>query len=115
METIFNHAKEKFIRIHGAAKYDKHYKAAQNSSLLSKLCGKSVQLRSVPTTGDFLATAGMMRSLIFNFDPAVTAITALIMLKMWNNDVNSQFQLCDNYYLREIALGILSSSKFFQY
>ena len=50
----------------------------------------------------------MMPSIYLTFDNTKSTMAALIMLKIWNEQVNSIYNLCSEYQIEMMAQSIVS-------
>lgn len=110
MKTVFEIAKQKYIQLKGDSNYTSLYSKINRSSALTELCGASVRRGLAPTVADFTYKATMMPSIYFTFDSAKSSMAALIMLKIWNEQVNEVYHLCSPQVLRSMALHIVAES-----
>ena len=100
----------RYIALKGANAYEKLYDKISHSNALTELCGESVRRSMAPGSGDFTYKASMMPSIYISFDAAKSAMAALIMLKIWNEKVNSMCNFCSAEQLYWIADEIVASS-----
>lgn len=110
MQTIFETTKQKYIQLKGVDSFSKLYSKISRSDALTELCGISVRRGLPPTVGDFTYKATMMPSIYFTFDNAKSSMAALIMLKIWDERVNSVYHLCSSQNVRTMAMSIVAES-----
>jgi hypothetical protein len=110
MQTVFENAKQKYIQLKGNSSYTSLYSKISRSDALTEICGISVRRGLPPTVGDFTYKATMMPSIYFTFDNAKSAMAALIMLKIWDERVNSTYHFCSSQNVRIMALHIVAES-----
>ena len=108
MELIFERAVANYRQRKGGDAYDSLYRKISHSKALTELCGLSVRRGIPPTASDFLYQATMMPSIYLTFDNTKSTMAALIMLKIWNEQVNSIYNLCSEYQIEMMAQSIVS-------
>lgn len=114
MQKVFENAKQKYIQLKGADSFSKLYSKISRSDALTELCGISVRRGVPPAVGDFTYKATMMPSIYFSFDNAKSSMAALIMLKIWDERVNSVYHLCSSQNVRTMALYIVAECIYFR-
>lgn len=110
MQTVFENAKQKYIRLKGNDSYTKLYSKISRSNALTEICGISVRRGLPPTVGDFTYKATMMPSIYLTFDNTKSAMAALIMLKIWDERVNDIYHFCSSQNVRIMAMHIVAES-----
>ena len=110
METLFNQTKEKYINYKGWANYQKLYDKISDSDALTEICGVTVRRGMPPTAQDFIYKASMMPTIYFTFDNVKSSMAAFIMLKIWNDRVNSIYHLCSQDVVIQMARQIIATS-----
>ena len=110
MEALFETTKQKYINLKGYANYQKLYDKIYNSKALSEICGISVRRGLPPMAGDFTYKASLMPTIYISFDMAKSSMAALIMLKIWNDRVNSVYHMCTKDVVVRMARQIIAES-----
>lgn len=110
MNGVYGETKRRFIILKGEHKYDKLFNAVKNSNAMTKVIGLSVKEKMIPTLADLRAGTCMIPYVYFQFDDAVNSMSELIMLKIWNEEVNDKYHLCPDYILTDMALHIKKKS-----
>ena len=105
---IFEIAKHKYICAKSYVDFDKLYTKISRSDALTEICGISVRRGLPPTVGDFTYKATMMPSIYITFDGIKVSMAALIMLKIWNERVNSVYHFCTDRTIDMMANRIFS-------
>lgn len=110
METLFEITEQKYIHLKGLANYQKLYEKISESKALTEICGISVRRGLPPSAGDFTYKASLMPSIYISFDMAKSSMAALIMLKIWNERVNSVYHMCTEEVVERMARQIIAES-----
>lgn len=108
MESTIERAVANYTRQRGLSAYEGLHRKISQSKALTNLCGLSVRRGIPPTAGDFLYQATMMPSIYLTFDNTKSTMAALIMLKIWDEQVNSIYNLCSDYQIEMMAQSIAS-------
>lgn len=108
--ALYNIAVNNYTKYKGSNAYAKLYDKISKSRALSDLCGQSILRRFAPTEADFTYYATLMPSIYITFDNTVSAMAALIMLKIWNEQVNKTYGLCSDLQVFCMANSIIQSS-----
>ena len=103
MNIPFNQSKRRFIEKYGNEKFEKLSLKVRESNALVKLSGLTVNKGLPPTATDFLLAANSIFYVSTKFDVAVSVMAALIMLHIWNEKVNSLYQLVSVQHINVIA------------
>lgn len=108
MEYIYNEYKRRFISKYNTEKFSKLYSKVEDSNVLVKLTGLTVQKNLPPTATDFLIAANSILYVITKFDNYVPIIAALILLKLWNEKVNKYHNFISEQHITVIAERIVA-------
>lgn len=108
MPAIFEYAKQRYIQLKGQESYDKLYNKINRSDTLTQLCGLSIRQGIPPTPQDFIYKATMMPSIYITFDNVKSTMAALIMLEIWNEQVNLVYNFCPVVMVDIMAKDIVS-------
>lgn len=108
MSAIFEYAKQRYIQLKGQESYDKLYNKVNRSDALTQLCGLSIRKGIPPTSQDFIYKATMMPSIYITFDNVKSTMAALIMLEIWNEQVNLVYNFCPVVMVDIMAKDIVS-------
>lgn len=108
MQEIFKLTEEKYKKIKGDLQYQKLYNRVSKSNALTEICGLSVRRGLPPTSGDFIYKASLMPSMLLSFDNTQSTMAALIMLKIWDERVNSMYHFCADFYVKTMARQIIA-------
>lgn len=103
MEGIYNQNKNRFINLYGRDKFEKLYQKVNESNALVKLIGLTVNRGLPPTALDFLNSSNTIFYVITRVNIGSSIMAALIELKIWNENVNSYYQLISEQHLGVIA------------
>ena len=112
MDKVFETAKQKYSGMKSQADFEKLYSKIERSDALTEICGISVRRGLPPTVGDFTYKATMMPSIYITFDRAKATMAALIMLKIWNERVNSIYNFCTDSTIEMMAKRIVAECIF---
>lgn len=110
MQLAIESAIQKYIQLKGTAAYEKLYHKINESNALTEICGISAREKLPPTANDFVYKVTTMPSMLFVFDNAKLMIAAIIMLKIWNERINSFHHFCTEEIVDRIADQIASKS-----
>lgn len=110
MNVIYEVAKTKYINYKSLDSFEKLYRKVSRSDALNELCGISARRGLPPTAADFTYKASLMPSIYITFDSAKSSMVALIMLKIWDERINSVYHLCAIDVVRTMAYHIVSDS-----
>lgn len=108
MPAIFEYAKQRYIQLKGQESYGKLYNKINRSDALTQLCGLSIRQGIPPTPQDFIYKATMMPSIYITFDNVKSTMAALIMLEIWNEQVNMVYNFCPVGMVDIMAKDIVS-------
>lgn len=108
MTTIFEYTKQRYIQLKGQESYEKLYNKINRSDALTQLCGLSIRQGTPPTPNDFIYKATMMPSIYITFDNVKSTMAALIMLEIWNEQVNQIYNFCPVCMVEVMAQDIVS-------
>ena len=111
MNIPFNQSKRRFIEKFGNERFEKLSQKVSESNALIKLTGLTVNKGLPPTATDFLLAANSIFYVSTKFDIAVSVMAALLMMKIWDEKVNSLYQLVSSQHLNVIADGIAARWK----
>lgn len=106
MEDIYKSCAARFIATKGLDKYNTLYTKIAESNEFVKFCGIIVQKGLPPTARDFIVSVATIWYVFRKFDQATNIMAALIELKLWNEKVNSKYNLVSEYQLVIIATRI---------
>ena len=110
MTLTYYNARIKYINHKGQSSFDKLYRKISECDTLNELCGLSAKIRKPLTSQDYIYKASLMPSIYFTFDNAKSAMAALIMLEIWNERINSVYQLLPEFQVERIAQEIVATS-----
>lgn len=99
----FNKNKRRFIEKFGNEKFEKLFQKVNESGSLVKITGLTVNKGLPPAATDFLLSVNSIFYVVSKFDMAFTVMAALMMLKIWNENVNEYYHLVSDQHLTIIA------------
>ena len=94
---VFEIIREKYIRVKGTVAYTKLVQKINHSKAFNELLGISVRRSMPPTVSDFNYVANTMSEMWFCFDNAKLTMAAIIMLYIWNEQVNQIYELMPEF------------------
>lgn len=94
-EQPFNALREKYIRLKGKEAYSKLEQKILHSKAFNELLGMSVRRGGMPpAVGDFNYLSNVMPGMRLCFDTAKTTMAAILMLHIWDEQINQMYGLC---------------------
>lgn len=104
--VYYREKQNSFIHEKGRNKYDILYQKVLDSSILAKLEGMSIHGGQAPSAKDFCVLATNIWYISIKFDQKTNEMGALIALKIWNEKINSMYNMASDYEMYTKALNI---------
>src|SRR5687767_9052054 len=92
--NLYNRYKDYYIFKHSQAKFNRIEEKIRGSTRLISLNNESKSKRLAPSATDFAARLHELTYFIFS-GKETTAMGELIAIKIWNDQINSDYKLCN--------------------